>query len=58
MREKIQEEMADVLIYLLRLADELNVDLEQAAHEKINLNAEKYPADRVRGSSKKYTEYT
>jgi dCTP diphosphatase len=57
MREKIQEEMADVLIYLLRLADELDMDLEEAAHEKINRNAEKYPADRVRGSSKKYTEY-
>ena len=57
MREKIQEEMADVLIYLLRLADELDVDLEEATHEKINKNGEKYPADRVRGSSKKYTEY-
>jgi NTP pyrophosphatase (non-canonical NTP hydrolase) len=56
-RLKIQEEMADVLIYLLRLADELDVDLKTAAINKIDQNAEKYPADKVRGSSKKYTDY-
>jgi dCTP diphosphatase len=56
-REEVAHEMADVLNYLLRLSDVLEIDLERAVNEKIKLNAEKYPADRVRGSSKKYTEY-
>jgi hypothetical protein len=48
--------MADVLIYLVRLADKLDVDLLQAAQAKIAVNARKYPADQVRGSSRKYRE--
>src|SRR5215831_9842131 len=56
-RERVRLEMADVLIYLLRLADKLDVDLLRAAHDKLALNEQKYPADRVRGSSRKYTEY-
>jgi NTP pyrophosphatase (non-canonical NTP hydrolase) len=54
--EKVRDEMADVLIYLVRLSDKLAVDLLKVAFEKIDKNARKYPADRVRGSSKKYTE--
>jgi NTP pyrophosphatase (non-canonical NTP hydrolase) len=50
-------EVADVFIYLLRLSDRLGVDLLQAADAKIALNERKYPADRVRGDSRKYTEY-
>jgi len=53
---KVQEEIADVLVYLIRLADKLNIDLVAAASEKIRLNAEKYPVEKARGSSKKYTE--
>ena len=53
----VSHEMADVMIYLMRLSDRLNVDLLQAVQEKMKLNAEKYPADRVKGSAKKYTEY-
>ncbi len=56
-RERVRREMADVLIYLLRLADKLGVDLQRAATDKIALNELKYPADRVRGSPRKYTEY-
>lgn len=56
-RRAVSHEMADVFIYLLRLAERLDVDLLAAVEEKIRLNAEKYPADRVRGSAKKYTEY-
>lgn len=56
-RERVRLEMADVLIYLLRLADKLDVDLPRAAIDKIALNEQKYPADRVRGDSRKYTEY-
>jgi dCTP diphosphatase len=52
-----REELADVLIYLVRLADKLDVDLMAAAADKIAINGRKYPATRVRGSAKKYTEY-
>lgn len=55
-RAAVEEEMADVLLYLVRLADKLEVDLEQAARAKIARNAEKYPVDRARGSSRKYDQ--
>lgn len=54
---QIEEELADVLLYLVRLADKLGVDLLEAARRKLEVNARKYPAEQVRGSSKKYTEY-
>jgi dCTP diphosphatase len=54
--EKVREEMADVLLYLVRLADKLNVDLLDAATNKIALNALKYPAAKARGNSRKYTD--
>ena len=53
----IEEELADVFLYLVRLSDKLNIDLIRAAHHKIDKNEEKYPVGLVRGSSKKYTEY-
>ena len=52
----VREELADVLLYLVRLAEQLDVDLVAAAHAKIDRNAEKYPVDKARGSSRKYTE--
>lgn len=55
--ERVRLEMADVLIYLLRLADKLDVDLPRAATDKLALNEQKYPADLVRGSARKYTDY-
>lgn len=54
--EKVRHEMADVLNYLVRLADKLDVNLLEAAREKIVLNAQKYPADKARGTAKKYSE--
>ena len=54
---QVRDEMADVLVYLVRLADKLDVDLLQAAKQKIEKNALKYPADKVRGSMKKYSDY-
>ena len=54
---QVREELADVLLYLVRLADKLDVDLLAAADDKLAVNAKKYPADRVRGSSKKYTDF-
>ncbi len=56
-QQAVGEEAADVLLYLLRFCDRLGIDLEQAAWAKIEKNAAKYPADKVRGSSRKYTDY-
>jgi dCTP diphosphatase len=56
-RADVELEMADIFVYLLRLADKLDIDLLAAADRKITMNARKYPADSVRGSAKKYTEY-
>ena len=55
-RTAVGEELADVLLYLLQLADKLDIDLLQAAERKLRLNAEKYPAERARGRSDKYNE--
>ncbi len=55
--ERIRAEAADVLIYLVRLADKLGFDLAAAATAKIDVNEKRYPADKVRGSSRKYSEY-
>jgi len=52
----VSDEIADVLLYLIRLGDQLGIDPVAAAHRKIVENAQKYPADKARGNSKKYTE--
>lgn len=54
---EVAEEIADIQLYLMRLADKLGVDIVAASLAKIEKNAKKYPADKVRGSSKKYTKY-
>jgi NTP pyrophosphatase (non-canonical NTP hydrolase) len=51
---RVRDELADVLIYLVRLADRLGVDLDEACATKIAANAEKYPVDRSRGRADKY----
>jgi NTP pyrophosphatase (non-canonical NTP hydrolase) len=53
---KVREELADVLLYLIRLADKLGIDLLSAATDKMAINAAKYPVEAARGSRKKYTE--
>jgi dCTP diphosphatase len=53
----VAEELADILLYLVRLSDKLGVDLTEAALLKLEKNAVKYPAEQVRGSAKKYSEY-
>lgn len=50
-------EVADVFIFTVRLADRMGIDLADLVEKKIKINEEKYPADKVRGSAKKYTEY-
>jgi dCTP diphosphatase len=51
---EVEQEIADIQIYLIRLADKLGVDMEKAVNAKIELNEKKYPADKVRGSAVKY----
>lgn len=51
----IEEEMADVLLYLLRLADRLNINLEAAASAKLQRNAVKYPVEKAKGNAVKYS---
>ncbi len=53
----VREEMADVLTYLLRLADVLAVDLHEAVWDKLSKNAAKYPVHLARGNSRKHTEF-
>ena len=54
---EVQEEVGDVLIYLLNLCDKLGIDPLDAAREKLEKNKEKYPVSRVRGKSNKYSDY-
>lgn len=54
-RRAVEEETADVLLYLLRLTDVLDIDLLQAARRKMKLNARKYPVALSRGSARKYS---
>ncbi|MFZ2300952.1 MAG: nucleotide pyrophosphohydrolase [Gallionella sp.] len=53
-KQAVGEELADILLYLVRLSDKLGIDLREAALHKLEKNALKYPADQVRGSAKKY----
>jgi dCTP diphosphatase len=54
---EVELELADILLYLIRLADKLDVDLVKVAYKKIKINEQKYPAYKVRGRSDKYTVY-
>lgn len=56
-KSAVKDELADILLYLVRISDKLGVDLLEAALLKIAKNSEKYPAIKVRGSAKKYSEY-
>lgn len=56
-REEIEEELADVLYFVLRFAQMNNIDLSSAVLNKIEKNDKKYPADKVKGCNKKYNEY-
>lgn len=56
-KARVAEELADVLLYLVRLADRLDVELLDAALAKIEANAAKYPVEKAKGSMRKYTEF-
>lgn len=52
-RQAVADEMADVLMYLVRMASVMDIDLLQAATRKLALNAQRYPAEQVKGSARK-----
>jgi len=54
--EEVETELADTLIYLIRLADKLEIDLLAAAQSKIEVNEQKYSVSKAKGNAKKYTE--
>ena len=55
-RAKVEDELADILLYIIRFADKAEIDLQMAAERKIASNATKYPAEKFRGSDRKYDE--
>jgi NTP pyrophosphatase (non-canonical NTP hydrolase) len=56
--EAVRQEIADVLIYLTRLADLLDIDLLDAAADKLAINARKYPIDKAHGNALKYSDFS
>jgi NTP pyrophosphatase (non-canonical NTP hydrolase) len=56
-RREVGREMADILIYLIRLAERLDLDLVAAAYEKIAVNEARYPVEKVRGDARRAEEY-
>jgi len=50
-------ELADIFIFLLRISDQLNIDLMEVTKRKMEINDKRYPVEKVKGSSKKYNEY-
>lgn len=55
-KDKVKEELADVLNYAFQMADRYNLDIKQIMLNKIKRNAEKYPVEKAKGSAKKYNE--
>jgi NTP pyrophosphatase (non-canonical NTP hydrolase) len=56
-KQEVAHELADCFIYLVRIAERLNIDLIAAAHQKIAINERRYPADKVRGDARRAGEY-
>lgn len=56
-KAKLEEETADVLLYLLMICERADIDLAAAAARKIDINAVKYPVDKAHGNARKYTEF-
>ena len=56
-KQRAEHEVADVMVYLIRIADRLDIDLFSAVERKLSINRQKYPAHLVRGSSRKYSDY-
>lgn len=56
-KDKVTDELADILIYCVLMADSLGVNVESIMNEKMDKNEEKYPIEKAKGNSKKYTEH-
>ncbi|AFL74170.1 nucleotide pyrophosphohydrolase [Thiocystis violascens] len=56
-KRRVAHELADILLYLIRLSERLGVDLIAAAEEKIAINEQRYPAEKVRGDARRAEEY-
>lgn len=56
-QDEVAMEMADILIFLIRCAERLDIDLIAAANKKIAINEQRYPADKVRGDARRAAEY-
>jgi dCTP diphosphatase len=56
-KEQVAHELADILLNAIRLADLMDINLTESIHVKFAINEQKYPADVVRGSAKKYNQY-
>lgn len=56
-QQALEEEIGDVMIYLVNLADKFDIDPLRAAEKKLRINAKKYPVRLVKGKAKKYSEY-
>ena len=56
--KSLEEELGDVMIYLLELSNKFNINLIEAAEKKLEKNEKKYPSDLVRGKANKYTDYS
>jgi NTP pyrophosphatase (non-canonical NTP hydrolase) len=54
---KVEDELADIFLYLMRILSKTNIDLEAAVRNKMRKNAEKYPVEQSKGNSKKYNEF-
>lgn len=55
-KENVGEELADVMIYCLHMADSIGVNIEEVMQKKMDKNEKKYPIEKAKGTSKKYTE--
>ena len=55
--DEVSEELADILIYCMYMADSLDLDIKEIIYDKMKKNAIKYPVDKAKGNSKKYTEF-
>ena len=56
-KDKIKEELADIVNYCVLMADACDIDLDRASIEKVKKNGEKYPVEKAYGTNKKYTEF-
>lgn len=57
LKAKVEEEIADIFIYLMRIAVKSEIDIESSVLKKIEKNSLKYPVDKSKGNAKKYTEF-